>query len=438
MSAPVQGPAWPPLPAHARVGAPPRAEAEAVEHVLGGALGWLEAHLEWFAPRRWEEFLPPRPFRPGPLLELLGLVRVLDRSGLLPKDAPLPARALDLAERAAHDPDFERGLHRACDLFPYHVDLVALLDVLGRPQPGLRAACEALLAAGAGGHALPYKPVLTRIELRYVLDRGGFTAPAPLPDARALHRQSIAALRPDVLHLTESETYALTHVLFYATDFGRHRHLLGGSGEVARLLETVRVLLGVHLARGSLDLLAELLLCATALDAGRGASGPLVYAGWNALAGAARPDGAVPSPVHRPEVLAGLTGDKAAAYLFGTCYHTTLAAALAAAVRKESGGAAGPRQTPAPPMPSAFPLPAAESGEVRRWARRVSAASATAPASARAAWSAQVDPLLVLCVQARDPAALSDVLHAAAGLDRAARPQARSAAALLAAWTRRT
>ncbi|NUP18214.1 MAG: hypothetical protein HOZ81_19430, partial [Streptomyces sp.] len=250
-------------------------EDEAAERVLAGGLRWIEAQLEWFEPARWEEFLPRRPFRPGPLLELLGLVRVLDRAGVLSKEAPLATGALDLAVRVAADPSFEAGLRRADEYFPYHLNLIGLLELLGRPQPTRRAVCEALLAADAGAHARPYKPVLNRLELRYFADRGGFPAPASLPAPGALLGESIAGLDPDVLQLSESETYALTHVVFYATDFGRHSLSLPGDEATARswtsLRETVRVLLGVHLARGSLDLLAELLLCTAALDDGSGA-----------------------------------------------------------------------------------------------------------------------------------------------------------------------
>ena len=385
------------------------------------------------APRPWGcSALPRRPFRPGPLLELVGLVRVLDRAGIVPRDAPLPDRALRLAQHTASTADFERGLRRGDEYFPYYLNLIGLLELLGRPQPALRARCEALIAAGAGGHTRPYKPVMNRIELRYFLDRGGFAAPASLPDLDTLHQQSIAALHPDVLQLTESETYALTHVLFYVTDFGLHRRLLGGREEQARLRETVRILLGVHLARGSLDLLAELLLCDTALDDGRGTA-PVASAGWNALASAQRPDGAVPSPVHRPEVVTGLADEKAAAYVFGTCYHTTQAAALAAAVRRQSTTASALPEF-ARSSPAAFPLPPADPEQIRQWARRVAGASGTAPAAARTQWSAQLYPLLALGVQARDPAVLTDVLSAAEALGHADRPLVRSAAALLAVW----
>ncbi|WP_159033596.1 hypothetical protein [Streptomyces sp. WMMB 322] len=466
--------------------------------MLSGALRWTGANLEWFAPRRWQEHLPPRAFGPGPLLELLGLVRVLERSGLLPLDAELPMRALDLAEEAAHTEEFARGMGRCDELFPYHLNLVGLLECLGRPQGELRKRGETLLAAGAGGHALPYKPVLNRIELRYFTDRAGFTAPATLAGLGALYGQSIAALGPDVLQLTESEVYAFTHVLFYVTDFGRHRPFPGGRADSARLRETVRVLLGVHLARGGLDLLAELLLCDAALEeeeaesvedhdlaygaeagpgtgpgtgtgpgprtgsgagsgtgsgnapgtgpgsgTGSGAgSGPgegsgfLVNAAWNALASAARPDGSVPSPVHRPDVLAGLTGDKAAAYVFGTCYHTTLAAALASGVALAAGrrdsrpGERAGVPCAVPPLP----LPRSEPGEIRQWVRAACEVPGAARPGEPGAWPGYLASLLVLAVQARDPDVLAEVLSAAERLGHGDESLVRSASALLAAW----
>ncbi|QPP06113.1 hypothetical protein G4Z16_06565 [Streptomyces bathyalis] len=455
MSPAADAPSWPALPAHAgtedhALAAAPLTEEEAAGRVLSGALRWTEANLEWFAPQRWQEYLPPRPFGPGPLLELLGLIRVLERSGLMPPDAPLRIRALDLAEEATHTDDFARGMNRVDELFPYHLNLIGLMECLGRPQRELRTRCEALLAAGSGGHALPYKPVLNRIELRYFIDRGGFTAPAALPGLGTLHRQSIAALGPDVLHLTESEIYAFTHVLFYVTDFGRRRDLLGGPEELAGLRETVRVLLGVQLARGSLDLLAELLLCVSALSSdGEGVqhSGPgrgrsdgsefLVSAGWNALARAARADGSVPSPVHRPDILDGLTGDKAAAYVFGTCYHTTLAAALAAgaapAAVPKGSRADGAGNSCAPPTP----MPRAGPEEIRRWARAAaSRTSGPAREGEHGACRGHLGPLLVLAVQARDPDVLADVLLAAERLGLGGDSLVRSAQALLTAWSR--
>ncbi|WP_051837424.1 DUF6895 family protein [Streptomyces sp. NRRL F-2580] len=384
----------------------------AASRVLAGALGWLETNLEWFAPERWEEHLPRRPFPPSTLLELLGLVRLLSRSGVHAEaNAAFTRRAVELAARTAAAPSFGEGLRRGDELFPYHLNLVSLLDLLGRPQPTSRTRCQALLDADAGGHTQPHKPVLNRLELRYFLDRGGFAAPSRLPDAESLYAQSIAALSPDVHQLTSSETYALTHSVFYATDFGQ-RPCPDTPGSEA-LREAVRVLLGVHLARRNLDLLSELLLCARALG---GPTLTFERQGWEAVEAAQRSDGAVPSPVHRPEVLEGLTGDKAAAYLFGTCYHTTLAAALAATVTLRS-------VSPGPDL--GVPMPRADRTEVLAWANEVRKSP-----SAHDAWREQLDPLLVIAVQDADPMLLDEILHAAEHLGMQTAPLPRSATAL--------
>ncbi|OUC99536.1 DUF6895 family protein [Streptomyces swartbergensis] len=417
--------------------------------LLTGVVRWLEDHLAWFDPDQWERLLPRRPFRPGALLELLGFLRLLDRAGhpRVPVPGALREGALSLAERVVDDPGFATSLRRADPYFPYHLNLVALLGILGRPRPALREDCLALLAVGAGGHTRPYKPVLNRLELRWFLDRAGLPAPPGLPGTAVLYAQSLPGLGPDPLSLDDSETYAFTHALFYATDFGAHALPPGGS-DAGSLLEAVRLLLGVNLTRSHLDLVAELLLCADllrpALPRHRDATGDdPVARGWAALAGAQRPDGAVPGPVHRPEKMSELAGEKAEAYLFGTCYHTTLAAGLAAAVRlgrRPGEGRVAPWPEPdrGTPQESALdpatpPDAAPGSDEIRRWAATVRATAAGASEQERAAWSARLDPLLVLCAQRYDRPALDAVLGAVRALGQGGTPLAQSVSALLSA-----
>ncbi|MGX1128858.1 hypothetical protein RKD49_001048 [Streptomyces glaucescens] len=446
---------------------------ETAVRVLEGVVGWLSAQLGWFDPAVWERRLPRRPFRPGPLLELLGLLRLLDRvPGLsVPAYSELRAGALDLAERIVDEPGFVTGLRRADPYFPYHLNLVALLELLGRPRPELRRDCRALLAVGAGGHTRPHRPVASRLELRCFLDRCGLPAPPDLPDRTSLYRQSLPGLGADPLTLDESEVYAFTHALFYATDFGA-RPL---PPDVPLPRDTVHVLLAAQLALGHLDLVAELLVCAELTG---DPDGRLRSAGWAALARSQRPDGAVPGPVHRPALLTGpttLTGEKATAYLFGTCYHTTLATGLAAAARLGSGaegagdpgrgptaeggwrhgtadvdafsrrGVGGSRQPAAQPPANgradgiprrtAPPSPpdAGDADAVRRWADAVRCVVGEASDGEQAEWIARVEPLLVVCAWRRDRAGLAAVLAVAHALGRGDTALARSAAALLAA-----
>jgi uncharacterized protein DUF6895 len=271
--------------------------------------GWLEAHVEWFDPRVWNEQLPPRPFAAGPLLELLLLCDHVPGLGVT-------GPALELAGRLTAAPEFSAGLYRGDAHFTYHVWLPVLMDRLGAPRPRLLSAAQALLDSGVR----PNLDGVGALELRYVTDLGGLRSPY-LPSVARLYRRWRDGQHFDPFRLTGPECYALTHAVFYATAFGRTA--LPPDPEAAR---TTRLLLAARLADGDLDLGAELFHAAVLLGDADGL-GPARHR----LATAARADGAVAGPLHDPAVQARLTGRKAAAYAFGTCYHTTIVTELALA-----------------------------------------------------------------------------------------------------------
>lgn len=307
-------PRWPPL---------PDPTPSTGGDLLTGAIDWLTVNVEWLAPPRWEQYLARRPFPGSTVLEVLALCRSLRRGPRKHQAATLTEASLDVAERMVASPAFLAGLYRADTLFTYRIWLLALLDTLGRPNRELHDVVQGLLDAGCGAVTNPGRPAHTLIELSYVLELGGYRNPLPeLPELIA--HSMLATGMSSTLYLTDSECYVATHLLFYLTDFA-HRP---AGVQLPGVAELVTTLLGVYLAKDDFDLSAELLLCALAL--GR-REHELVTHGWQRLTAARRSDGAVPGPLHDPAVPARLTGAKAAAYLFGTCYHTTVATALAAA-----------------------------------------------------------------------------------------------------------
>ncbi|WP_160050044.1 MULTISPECIES: hypothetical protein [unclassified Nocardiopsis] len=283
--------------------------------VLDGALAWLTDHAPWFGTR-WDEHFPPRDFAGATVLELLMLCRLLRRGGpgaAHPGAARLEraavAAALDVLPEAGDAPGPAGPAHRLW--------LLALLADLGRPTGTVTALAERHPPAVPGPGTSP----VHALELRHVLGLAGLPAPPELPGTEPLYDACVAE---HAGRTGEYDAYGVTHTVLYATDFGA-RPLPGDASRMARVLTG---LLRAYLDEGHLDLAAELLLCARIAG---GADPGLERRGWEELAAAQRPDGSLPGPPFDAAVLAGRAGERATAYVFRTCYHTTLVTAMAAA-----------------------------------------------------------------------------------------------------------
>ncbi|KAA8886354.1 hypothetical protein F3087_24250 [Nocardia colli] len=306
-------PVWPPQ---------VRIETAATTPLLDTALDWLAANLRWFDPVHWDRFLPPRQFREGTVLELLVLCRILRRGER--HDHPLIDGALELAYTLVSAESFHAALGRGDEKFPYRAYLVALLADLGRPVPTAAERVRTVLTTGCGGWNGTWRTPLSLLELRYVLELGQF--PNSLPSTADLLSRTIVTAGPDPLYLRDDEVYALTHVVFYATDFAaRSMHI------DPELIDTMRTLLGTYLALGDMDLAGELLLSLHAVHPG---DCTITAHGWDSLARHRLSEGAVPGPLFDPVRWSGLRAEVAEAYAFGTCHHTTMVAAMAVAERE--------------------------------------------------------------------------------------------------------
>jgi hypothetical protein len=297
--------------------------------LVDGPSQWLIANMGWFRPAQWARFLPRRAFPAGAALELLGLCRCLRTGPRTDHTVALGAAAQELGAEIVDSAEFREGLYRCDHVFTYHLYLLALVHTGGHARPDLIAAAGRLVQGSAGVRAGALRSVQELVELRYVLDVAGIATELPPMDV-LVARSALASGLP-AAPLTDNEVYALTHLLFYTSDFG--------AGPAPATTPTVpglvRALIGVYSTLGDLDLLAELLLCASVLGI---CTGPgterLAGLGWRSLERGLRPDGSLPGPLYDPCTEARLTGEQRDAFRFGTSYHTTIVAAMAATARE--------------------------------------------------------------------------------------------------------
>ena len=92
------------------------------------------------------------------------------------------------------------------------------------------------------------------LELRHILDIGGFAH--SLPSYRDLWRRTLLAQRPNLVFLSDSDVYAITHTLFYLSDFSWTDVDCLSPQDVEYAHYAIAHLLGVYVRRKHCDLVA--------------------------------------------------------------------------------------------------------------------------------------------------------------------------------------
>ncbi len=237
-------------------------------------------------------------------------------------DPSVVARFLDSLEAANHSPTYRERPFREPETMVPHLVVAAALERGGRLDGReFRTSFERLVEVSSV--TAPALPPHRMMELHHALDLSGVNH--RLPSYQMLYRRTMAAQPVNPIYVSRAESYVLTHVIFYAADLG-HRPAEGISeDEIKRLAKLVRSLLGMYIIACDWDLTAELLLSAQCLRQ------PTRFddLGWEALASAQRPDGAVPglrARLREDQVTGSGMGAESEAE---SCYHTTLVSALA-------------------------------------------------------------------------------------------------------------
>jgi hypothetical protein len=305
--------------------------------VLLPALAWLEQNLERFDPFRGN--VEPAPFGELPAVELSLLCSVLHRRRELRTIGEIAARLeafLDHVAAIERQPVFYEQVLRRPATFVSHVFLSAhLRRCRSLPPDDRRPAVQRLI--DSSNVTRPTRPPHRMLELRYVLDVAGYRH--ALPEPAALYRGTLLAQPLNPIYLSSAEVYAVTHVVFYLTDVGSRPGGGLDETELRRISPLLDVLLAMYIRRGNWDVTGELALCVECLGLPRRGLHELA---WDSVARGQTADGFVVADERSANGDEERPGDEdVAAAAFERHYHSTIVAALLAAVRSDRSTATG-------------------------------------------------------------------------------------------------
>jgi len=304
---------------------------ERAEHRAKASLDWLSANLDRFSPIGVEQ--------PGPKLKALSELAILYdrlravtaprlRERLLLSDVLRRWRQF-LVKQCEHRSYAELGRRLPAYAVPLLLPYMVLRPT-GYTSPFHEETVRTTISKGFlfFEELLPYR----QLDRSYFLWKAGLL-PAE-PDWPDLYAKTTLATAPDVLHLDRDAAYAITHTLFYLTDWGRRAPTFAAP-EIERVTSILDCL-AIHYWRlQHWDLLGELLANRMAVQPRKS---HLIAAATSAFLKAWRPEGCIPG---EGVLIPGLDSASAAErdeIIFRECYHATLVGVLVCAGVLENGG----------------------------------------------------------------------------------------------------
>ncbi|HQI82797.1 MAG TPA: hypothetical protein PLR71_14720, partial [Deltaproteobacteria bacterium] len=262
-----------------------------------------------------------RMFLHKALLEMALLVAYRVRFDPSPLDESYQLILEHVDSIARLPPYYERVARDHNSLLLYGLTYAAL-RLCGRDHRVFRHAIQKSLFTR---HCLVAERIPYRLlDLLHFLSLGGFDHDGPSPED--VFRFTILSGDPNIVEMGDSDVYAVTHTVFYLTDFGFRSSTWSGSFDMDRAVSLVGALLRHYTHLRNADLSAELI--ATSICLGASHSEDVRHA-WRFLHEIQEPDGRVPGPP-------GVIDETMTAADFGadycswkTSYHTTLVCALA-------------------------------------------------------------------------------------------------------------
>lgn len=304
------------------------------------AVAWLAARRTLIDPA--EAATDRVLFARKALIETAFLVGLRSRLDPEPLDGDYSA-LLDQVEEIAARPSYRELIARDEAALLLYAGTYAALRLCGREDPEFR---QLITQAAAGGYAAVFERIPYRqLDLLHTLELCGVAHALPAMDE--VLPFTLLCNRPNVLKLTDRDIYAITHTIFYATDFGLREPRWPRDFDPAAAVELLEALLVLTLGQENADLVGELLCCLLCLgvrdsDEARRA--------WEFLMAVQEADGRVNGP---PGVVhPGLADGDDAYRHWATGYHTTIVAALAALLERSPRVVRRPRPSAPAPRPA--------------------------------------------------------------------------------------
>jgi len=290
------------------------------------SFAWIAKSLGFFDPSC--AVGSERMFAHKALAELALLIACRVRLDSSPLDAN-EASILDHVQRMASWPPYRSAVarnHRSLLLYAW---TYAALKICGRNDPFLEHVVKQAIDAR-------YPLVLERIPYRqldilHFLHVSGISHDGPSPED--VFPFTLLARRPNVIELRESDVYAISHTIFYMTDFGLRSTAWAETFDIAEAVESVEALMCYFQMRGNADLVGELIASSICLHINYS---PRIEQAWKFLLSRQAPDGSICGPSGIIDEAAAEAVGGAAYRQWKISYHTTMVAALAALMARQA------------------------------------------------------------------------------------------------------
>ena len=300
-----------------------RLPLQQLSHFYHHAFDWLDHNLELFNPLNNAQASPASNLYQAKALGELGLLCMLYYRHAQGQHDPRIERFLRLIHTVWQQAGYKERIIRKPEHFQIYAMIYVVLQQCHMLDDTERELIQRVIDQGYAT-AIETTP-MRLLDRRHLLDCGSFHH--TLPSYKEIYAGTLLAKTPPPVYLTDVDVYAITHTLFYLTDFGSRPMTMFDEEHLARVRWLVEVLLGIYVRRMHWDLVGELLFNCYCMHWYPDVT---FDTSWEILIQAQLPDGSVPGPRFSTEHLSQLQDTEKSEYCFEHNYHTTIVTAITA------------------------------------------------------------------------------------------------------------